>query len=60
MIFSISQGIRREYQKETGKNFEENGAIMNYVRKPTWDYVCWLEGKLDELSKQKEVEEKIG
>jgi len=44
---------REQYQKETKKKYSVDARFYDtdFITLPSWDYVCWLEGKIRELEK---------
>jgi hypothetical protein len=44
--------FRRLYKQETQKGIEQPAGPANTLFVPTWEYVCWLEGRLDKYEKE--------
>ena len=47
-MLQVLDKYRKEYEEVTGKPYDEldKNASTEYLRVPTWEYVCWLENKL--------------
>jgi len=43
--------FRRLYKQETGEE-HSNPPSAAFLMQPTWNYVCWLEGRLDTYEKE--------
>ena len=55
-MLQVLDYFRRLYKQETSKEPSESpppvGVPLPYLMFPTWEYVCWLEGRLSKYEKE--------
>jgi hypothetical protein len=52
MIVNMSEIYRNRFEKEKGIPHNVMMGESGYMTSPTWNYVCWLETKLQEAEEK--------